>query len=73
MRKNFLFALSTLIGTIVGAGVFGIPYVIAKSGIVPGFFYFGRSGTFNPLIFWRNNFEDKRKATADWLFPKVFR
>ena len=40
MRKNFLFALSTLIGTIVGAGVFGIPYVIAKSGIVPGFFYF---------------------------------
>jgi len=40
MRKNFLFALSVLIGTIVGAGVFGIPYVIAKSGIVPGFFYF---------------------------------
>ena len=40
MRKNFLFALSILIGTIVGAGVFGIPYVIAKSGIVPGFFYF---------------------------------
>jgi len=40
MRKNFLFALSILIGTIVGAGVFGIPYVIAKSGIAPGFFYF---------------------------------
>ena len=40
MRKNFLFALSVLIGTIVGAGVFGIPYVIAKSGIIPGFFYF---------------------------------
>jgi len=40
MKRNFLFALSTLIGTIVGAGVFGIPYVIAKSGIAPGFFYF---------------------------------
>jgi len=40
MRKNFLFALSTLIGTIVGAGVFGIPYVINRSGIIPGFFYF---------------------------------
>jgi tyrosine-specific transport protein len=40
MRKNFLFALSVLIGTIVGAGVFGIPYVIAKSGVIPGFFYF---------------------------------
>ena len=24
----------------VGAGIFGIPYVIAKSGIIPGFFYF---------------------------------
>ncbi len=40
MRKNFLFALSILIGTIVGAGIFGIPYVIEKSGIIPGFFYF---------------------------------
>jgi len=40
MKKSFLFALSILIGTIVGAGIFGIPYVIEKSGIVPGFFYF---------------------------------
>jgi tyrosine-specific transport protein len=39
-RKNFLFALSILIGTIIGAGIFGIPYVISKSGIIPGFFYF---------------------------------
>lgn len=39
-NKNFLFALSILIGTIVGAGIFGIPYVISKSGIIPGFFYF---------------------------------
>jgi len=39
-KKNFFFALSILIGTIVGAGIFGIPYVIAKSGIIPGFFYF---------------------------------
>lgn len=38
--KKFFFAISILLGTIVGAGVFGIPYVIAKSGIVPGFFYF---------------------------------
>ncbi len=40
MKKSFLFALSILIGTIVGAGIFGIPYVIEKSGIIPGFFYF---------------------------------
>jgi len=39
-KKNFLFALSILIGTIVGAGIFGIPYVVSKSGIIPGFFYF---------------------------------
>jgi len=38
--KNFFLALATLIGTIVGAGIFGIPYVISKSGIIPGLFYF---------------------------------
>jgi len=38
--KKFYFALATLIGTIVGAGVFGIPYVISKSGIILGLFYF---------------------------------
>ncbi len=38
--KKFFFAISILLGTIVGAGIFGIPYVIAKSGIIPGFFYF---------------------------------
>lgn len=36
---KFLKALSILLGTIIGAGVFGIPYVIEKSGIIPGFFY----------------------------------
>lgn len=39
-NKKFLFALSILVGTIVGAGIFGIPYVISKSGVIPGFFYF---------------------------------
>ncbi|MDP2909692.1 MAG: aromatic amino acid transport family protein [bacterium] len=38
--KNFLLALSVLIGTIIGAGIFGIPYVIFKSGLIPGLFYF---------------------------------
>ena len=37
--KKFFFAISILLGTIIGAGIFGIPYVIAKSGIIPGFFY----------------------------------
>ena len=38
--KNFFLALSVLIGTIIGAGIFGIPYVIFKSGLIPGLFYF---------------------------------
>ena len=37
---KFLKALSIFIGTVIGAGVFGIPYVVEKSGIIPGFFYF---------------------------------
>ncbi len=39
-NKNFVFALTIFISTIVGAGIFGIPYVISKSGVIPGFFYF---------------------------------
>lgn len=38
--RTFLFALSTLIGTIIGAGIFGIPFVVSKSGVIPGVFYF---------------------------------
>ena len=37
MRKEVLYATSTLIGTIIGAGVLGIPYVVAKSGFLLGF------------------------------------
>lgn len=39
-NKKFLFAVSILLGTIIGAGIFGIPYAISKSGVIPGFFYF---------------------------------
>jgi amino acid permease len=39
-NKKFFLALAVLIGTIVGAGIFGIPYVISKSGILSGLFYF---------------------------------
>jgi len=38
--KKFWLALAVLIGTIVGAGIFAIPYAISKSGIGPGLFYF---------------------------------
>ncbi len=37
--KNSFLGLFTFIGAIVGAGVFGLPFVIAKAGIVPSIFY----------------------------------
>jgi len=37
--KKFLYAIATLIGTIVGVGMFGIPYVVAKSGFLIGLGY----------------------------------
>lgn len=36
-RYKFWIAVSTLIGTIVGAGILGIPYVVAKAGFLVGF------------------------------------
>jgi len=35
-RHRFWLAVSTLIGTIVGAGILGIPYVVAKAGFLVG-------------------------------------
>ena len=40
MKNSFVLALSTLIGTIVGAGIFGLPYVVSRAGIIPSIFYF---------------------------------
>jgi len=39
-NKNFFLSVALLLGTTIGAGIFGIPYVISRSGIIPGFFYF---------------------------------
>jgi amino acid permease len=40
MNKKHFLALSALVGTILGAGVFGIPYSIIYSGLKPAIFYF---------------------------------
>ncbi|MFC1789473.1 aromatic amino acid transport family protein [Patescibacteria group bacterium] len=45
MKKKNFFATATLIGVMVGAGIFGLPYTIAKSGVIPGLFYFLFLGT----------------------------
>ena len=40
MNNSFVLALSILVGTIIGAGIFGIPFVVAQSGLLPAVFYF---------------------------------
>jgi len=37
---KLLKAVSVFVGTVIGAGIFGVPYIINQSGVVPGFFYF---------------------------------
>jgi len=39
MRNKFFPALAVLVGTTIGAGFLGIPYVVAKSGFLPGLAY----------------------------------
>lgn len=39
MDKNFYSATAVLIGTIVGVGIFGIPYTVARSGFALGLFF----------------------------------
>lgn len=39
VRKEFLSGVSILVGTCIGAGILGIPYVVSKSGFLIGFAY----------------------------------
>ncbi len=36
-KTSFWEAVATLVGTIIGAGVLGVPFVIAQVGVLPGF------------------------------------
>ncbi len=36
MEKRFFYAVATLVGTTIGAGVLGIPFVVAKAGVLLG-------------------------------------
>jgi len=40
MTKNFLRAIATLTGTIVGVGMLGLPYLAEQSGLITILFYF---------------------------------
>ena len=39
MRKNFLQALAVMIGYIIGVGMFGLPFLISKAGILTFFVF----------------------------------
>lgn len=38
-NKKMIYAISTLVGTIVGVGIFGLPYIASQVGFWPMFFY----------------------------------
>lgn len=39
-NRRYLTAVLTLVGTIIGVGVFGVPYALSKVGLLPAIFYF---------------------------------
>ncbi len=39
VNKNFLLAVGLLAGTIIGAGIFALPYIFSQIGILSGLFY----------------------------------
>ena len=51
MKNNsFFLSIALLLGTMIGAGIFGIPYVVSRSGIFPALFYFLILGVASFLI-----------------------
>ncbi len=49
-QKSFLYSISILIGTVVGVGVFGIPFSFAKSGFLIGFLFLIFVGALSLII-----------------------
>ncbi len=48
--KTSIRAYSILIGTIIGAGIFGVPYAIGQSGLLSGIFFFLAVGVIMTLL-----------------------
>lgn len=51
MKKTIFSTASILSGTIIGAGIFGVPFVISKVGILPGILYLLGVAVINLLVF----------------------
>ncbi len=50
MYRTFLLPTGLLAGTIIGAGIFAIPYVFSKAGVGLGFFYLALGGVAYTLV-----------------------
>ncbi|MBU1119502.1 hypothetical protein KKH43_06495 [Patescibacteria group bacterium] len=51
MPKSIFSAATILIGTVIGAGIFGVPYALSKIGYIPGVLYLIIIGVINLLVF----------------------
>lgn len=52
MNKKFLLSVGLLAGTIIGAGIFSLPYVFSKLGILPSILYLGSFAFVYCCIHW---------------------
>ena len=50
LNKQFLYATTVLVGTIVGVGIFGLPYVASQSRFIVGLFFLLLLGVIVTLI-----------------------
>lgn len=52
MLKNRIFQISILVGTVIGAGIFALPFVFKSSGLSIGLFYLGIAVLAHIFIYW---------------------
>ncbi len=52
MNRSFLHATAIIVGTMVGVGIFGIPFAFSKSGFMVGFLFLVFIGFFTLIIDW---------------------
>ena len=75
MKKNLILASGLLAGTIIGAGIFSLPYIFKQLGIVPGLFYllvFAASYIFIYIMYSQLLMEIKDNNDFLFLIKKYF-
>ncbi|MBD3238200.1 MAG: hypothetical protein GF332_00975 [Candidatus Moranbacteria bacterium] len=69
-KKVFLYATATVIGYIMGAGLFGLPYVMQRLGFIPGVFFLTLV-TILTLINCLNLIEIMLRTPGAYYFPNL--